>query len=53
MYEQVISADMLLNTSGIAKYDDKDDDSDVAKDIQKRTLLGGNLGLGFDAGITY
>ena len=53
MYEQVISADMLLNTSGIAKYDDKDDDSDVAKDIQKRALLGGNLGLGFDAGITY
>lgn len=53
MYEQVISADMLLNTSGIAKYDDKGDDSDVAKDIQKRALLGGNLGLGFDAGLTY
>nr|WP_315154930.1 DUF5723 family protein [uncultured Flavobacterium sp.] len=53
MYEQVISADMLLNTSGIAKYDDKGDDSDVAKDIQKRAFLGGNLGLGFDAGLTY
>lgn len=53
LYEQVISADMLLNTSGVAKYDDKDDDSDVAKDIQKRALLGGNLGLGFDAGLTY
>ncbi|CAM2806928.1 hypothetical protein SAMN05444143_1084 [Flavobacterium succinicans] len=53
IYDQVISADMLLNTSGIAKYDDKDDDSDVAKDIKKRALLGGNLGLGFDVGITY
>ena len=53
VYEQVISADFLLNTSGIAKYDDKDDDSDVAKDIKKRALMGGNLGLGFDAGFTY
>jgi len=53
MYDQVISADMLLNTSGLAKYDDDGDDSDVAKDIQKRAFLGGNLGLGFDAGLTY
>ncbi|WP_300977252.1 DUF5723 family protein [Flavobacterium sp.] len=53
VYEQIISANMLLNTSGIAKYDDEGDDSDVAKDIQKRAFLGGNLGLGFDAGITY
>ncbi|MFY8111093.1 MAG: DUF5723 family protein [Flavobacterium sp.] len=53
VYEQIISANMLLNTSGIAKYDDEGDDSDVAKDIQKRAFLGGKLGLGFDAGITY
>lgn len=53
VYEQIISANMLLNTSGIAKYDDKGDDSDIVKDIQKRAFLGGNLGLGFDAGITY
>lgn len=53
LYEQVISADMLLNTSGIAKYDDVDDDSDIAKDIKKRAFLGGNLGLGFDVGFTY
>lgn len=53
IYDQVISADMMLNTSGIAKYDDEGDNSDVVRDIQKRAFLGGNLGLGFDAGITY
>lgn len=52
-YEQLLSADILLNTAGLAKYDDEENDSDVAKDIQKRAFLGGNLGLGFDAGITY
>ncbi|MFV8269735.1 DUF5723 family protein [Flavobacterium sp. GT2N3] len=53
VYEQMIYSDLQLNTSGIAKYDDADDDSNVVKDITKRAFLGGNLGLGFDAGLTY
>ena len=53
VYEQKIYSQLQINTSGIAKYDDTDDDSNVAKDITKRAFLGGNLGLGFDAGFTY
>lgn len=53
VYEQMIYSDLQLNTSGIAKYDDKDYEPNVVKDITKRALLGGNLGLGFDAGFTY
>lgn len=52
VYEQVMSSDVLLNTSGFI------DDSNQAvaydkKTILKKTLLGGNLGLGLDLGITY
>ena len=53
VYEQMIYSDLQFNTSGIAKYDDEDYDPNVVKDITKRALLGGNLGLGFDAGLTY
>lgn len=53
IYEQVIYSNLQLNTSGIAKYDDEDYNGDVAKDIKSKALFGGNLGLGFDAGITY
>jgi len=53
VYEQMIYSDLQLNTSGIAKYDDGDYDSNVVKDITKKAFLGGNLGLGFDAGLTY
>ena len=53
IYEQMIYSDLQFNTSGIAKYDDKDYDPNVVKDITKRAFLGGNLGLGFDAGLTY
>jgi hypothetical protein len=53
VYEQMIYSDLQLNTSGIAKYDDVDYDANVVKDITKRAFLGGNLGLGFDAGLTY
>jgi hypothetical protein len=42
-----------LHTSGITKYDDEGDATDVVKDIRKKALLGGNLGLGFDFGLTY
>lgn len=53
IYDQVIEANLELKTSGIAKYDDKNYTPDVAKDITKRAFLGGNLGLGFDIGLTY
>jgi hypothetical protein len=54
VYKQVVSADLELNTSGLAKYDDDDYDKDnVTKDAVKKAFLGGNLGFGFDAGVTY
>ncbi len=53
VYDQSIYANMQLNTSGLAKYDDENNDSDVVKDITKGVMLGGNLGFGFDAGFTY
>lgn len=52
VYEQVISADILVKTSGLSKY--TNNYTGIAKsDILKKMLLGGNLGLGFDAGFTY
>ena len=53
VYEQKIYYQLQINTSGIAKYDDEGNESNVVKDITKRAFLGGNLGLGFDAGFTY
>jgi hypothetical protein len=41
-----------LNTSGLSKYNDDNYEPNVVKDITKRAL-GGNLGLGLDAGFTY
>ncbi|HEY4618941.1 MAG TPA: DUF5723 family protein [Flavobacterium sp.] len=52
-YEQVIYSNSQLNTSGISPYIEEDSDVDAASDIQKKTFLGGNLGLGFDLGFTY
>lgn len=52
-YEQVIAADMLVNTSGIAAYFDANREHDVRGDITKRAFFGGNLGLGMDVGFTY
>jgi hypothetical protein len=52
-YDQVIYADMQLNTSGISKYLDEDYEGDIAGDIRKKALFGGDLGLGFDVGFTY
>lgn len=53
VYEQQIFANLELNTSGITQYIDKNYEPNVVKDISKRALLGGNLGLGLDAGFTY
>lgn len=52
-FEQVVYSNLQLNTSGISSYIDENSEVDVASDIQKKTLLGGNLGLGFDLGFTY
>ncbi|WP_396186254.1 DUF5723 family protein [Flavobacterium sp.] len=51
-YDQVISANVLVNTSGFLNYTDNYS-GNVKSDIIKKTLLGGNLGLGVDLGLTY
>ena len=53
VYEQQIFSNLELNTSGITQYNDENYEPNVLKDITKRALLGGNLGLGLDAGFTY
>lgn len=53
IYEQVISSNLALNTSGISKYTDEDYSGDAIKEIKKKAFFGGDLGLGFDAGLTY
>lgn len=53
IYEQVISSNLELNTSGISKYTEKDYSGDIVKDITKKAFFGGDLGIGFDAGLTY
>ncbi|CAM2994666.1 DUF5723 family protein [Flavobacterium frigoris] len=52
-YEQVIYSDLQLNTAGIAAYTAEGYEGDVARDIRKKMLFGGDLGLGFDLGLTY
>lgn len=52
MYEQAIFSDVQINTSGFSNY--TGNDSRISKrDIAKKMVFGGNLGLGFDAGLTY
>ncbi|MEO9511988.1 MAG: DUF5723 family protein [Flavobacteriaceae bacterium] len=59
IYANTIVADMELQTSGVEGILDilDEDTSTTQKDLAslfaKRVLLGGNLGLGFDAGFTY
>jgi hypothetical protein len=52
VYDQAISANVLVNTSGFLNYTDNYS-GNVKSDIIKKTLLGGNLGLGVDLGLTY
>ena len=52
IYEQVIYSNSLLNTSGFLNYTENYT-GNVKSDITKKAFLGGNLGLGFDAGLTY
>ncbi len=52
-YEQIIYSNLQLNTSGIAHYLDINSTNNFSSDIKNKILLGGNLGLGLDLGITY
>ena len=52
-YDQVIYSDMQLNTSGISQYLDDEYEGDIAADIRKKAIFGGDLGLGLDLGFTY
>ncbi|MDO5978027.1 DUF5723 family protein [Flavivirga spongiicola] len=52
-YDHIFNLDLELRTSGLASLSDDESDSDsVVKDLKKRILFGGNLGLGFDVGFT-
>lgn len=51
-YDQVISPDVKVNTSGLINYT-QNYSGDGYNDILKKTFLGGNLGLGVDLGLTY
>jgi hypothetical protein len=57
IYDQSIKSNLELNTSGGAKYLDKDYDGDLASDLKndlpQKAFFGGNLGLGVDLGLTY
>ena len=60
VYRHILrGADIRLQTSGYASLRDieSDDNSDGAREViskfRKRAFLGGNLGLGIDAGFTY
>ncbi len=52
IYDQVISSNILVNTSGFTNYTDNYN-GNAGSDIIKKTLFGGNLGLGLDLGLTY
>jgi hypothetical protein len=52
VYDQVISSNILINTSGLSNYTNNYS-GNAQSDIKKKMLFGGDLGLGFDAGITY
>jgi hypothetical protein len=52
VYDQVISANGLVQTSGLTNYIDNYS-GNAKSDIMKKTFLGGNLGLGLDLGLTY
>lgn len=59
IYVSALDADLQLQTAGIRGFYDivDEDTSTTRKDLKslftERVLLGGNLGLGFDAGFTY
>jgi hypothetical protein len=52
VYDQAISSNILVNTSGFTNYTDNYS-GNAGSDIVKKTFFGGNLGLGVDLGLTY
>ncbi len=52
-YEQIVYSNLQLNTSGLAQYNDANNNCNAGADVKKGILLGGNLGLGMDLGLTY
>lgn len=53
IYNQIISSNLELKTSGIAAFTKDEYDGSIPKDIVHNTFLNGSLGLGIDAGLTY
>lgn len=52
IYDQVLSSNILVNSSGFLNYTDNYS-GNAKSDLIKKTFLGGNLGLGLDIGLTY
>ena len=53
-YNHIFNLDLELRTSGLSSLleDENSDPKKDIKELKKRALLGGNLGLGFDIGFT-
>lgn len=51
-YNHIFNLGLQLRTSGLTSLTEDDSDFE-AKDLTKRILFGGNLGLGFDIGFTH
>lgn len=53
VYNQTISSNLELKTSGISKFTKDEYEGNIAEDIAHNTFFNGSLGLGIDAGLTY
>jgi len=53
LYNQVISSNLELKTSGLSKFTKDEYEGSIPNDIAHNTFFNGSLGLGIDAGITY
>lgn len=52
-YNQIISSNLELKTSGLSKFTKDEYEGNAVRDIANNTFFSGSLGLGVDAGITY
>lgn len=53
LYNQIISSNLELKTSGIARFTKDEYEGNIPRDIANNTFFNGSLGFGVDAGITY
>lgn len=51
-YDHIFNLDLEVQTSGLASWTENNSGFET-KDLTKRILFGGNMGLGFDFGFTY